>query len=378
MGDSREKYMRRRRFLACGLGAVACVAGCGTERAGNVLRTGFSITTAGRRWAPVGKAFAGAARSAGFAAAVSHAISGTPATGTGPTGGPTSGGPAGSGPSGGGPSGGGPTGGGPAEGGPTVGGGPVAGTGFAITVSGLPALAAAELNNTQSLLDTATPLARLSGQIEVVVVPERSPLRDFGDFAARLLASPQQTLLVGGPQGEPDHLLFGLIARAIGADGRRVDYSGYPRLGEAASALLSGKAVAAAGPLDDWRTAIGRGRVRALAVSSARPVPDLDVPTLLECGVRVDFADWTAAFGPEDMPAESREQAVRMCEEVIGSSAWEAACLAAGWIPIPLAGDDFARWLGTEIARTRAVLRDLGLLDSTKATTCWGSCGNGH
>jgi putative tricarboxylic transport membrane protein len=345
--------MRRRRFLACGLGAIACAAGCGTERAGNVVRTGFSINAGGHRWARVGQAFAAAARAAGFAAAVSHAIGGSPATGAGPAG---SSGPAdGSGP-----------------------GGPVAGGGFAITVSGLPALATAELNNTQSLLDTATPLARLSGQIEVVVVPDRSPLRDFDDLAARLLASPQQTLLAGGPQGEPDHLLFGLIARAIGADGRRVDYTGYPRTGEAVSALLSGKVAAAAGPLADWRAPIGRGRVRALAVSTARRVPELDVPTLLECGVRVDFADWTAAFGPEDMPDESRESAVRMCEEVIGSSAWEAACLAAGWVPIPLAGDDFARWLGTEIARTRAVLRDLGLLDSTKATTCWGSCGNGH
>ncbi|TYB68713.1 hypothetical protein FXF51_09220 [Nonomuraea sp. PA05] len=320
MGDSGEKYMRRRRFLACGFGALACAAGCGTERAGNVLRTGFSINAAGQRWSRVGRAFADAARAAGFAAAL----------------------------------------------------------GPAITVSGLPALAAAELNNGQSLLDTGTPLARLSGQVEVVVVPDRSPLRDFDDFAARLLASPGQALLAGGPQGEPDHLLFGLIARAIGADGRRVDYTGYPRLGEAASALLSGKAVAAAGPLADWRTAIGRGRVRALAVSSARRVPDLEVPTLLECGVRVDFADWTAAFGPEDMPDESRESAVRMCEAVIASSEWEAACLAAGWLPIPLSGDDFARWLDTELARTRAVLRDLGLLDTTKATTCWGSCGNGH
>ncbi|AQZ60616.1 TctC citrate transporter [[Actinomadura] parvosata subsp. kistnae] len=343
MGDSGEKDIGRRRFLACGLGVAACVAGCGTERARNVLRTGFSIKAAGRRWAHVGQAFAGAARAAGFAAADGSAITGDSRGG-----------------------------------GSGAGHGQGAGGGFAITVSGLPALAAAELNNGQSLLDTATPLARLSGQVEVVVVPARSPVQDFDDFGARLLADPGRTLLAGGPQGEPDHLLFGLVARAIGADGRRVDYTGYPSLAEVASALLAGKAVAAAGPLAGWRAAIGRGRVRALAISSAQRVPDLDVPTLLECGVRVDFADWTAAFGPEDMPDESREPAVRMCEKVIRSGAWEAACLAAGWLPIPLSGDDFARWLGTEIARTRAVLRDLGLLDSTKATTCWGSCGNGH
>jgi putative tricarboxylic transport membrane protein len=57
-----EKHMRRRRFLACGLGAIACAAGCGTERAGNVVRTGFSINAGGHRWARVGQAFAAAAR----------------------------------------------------------------------------------------------------------------------------------------------------------------------------------------------------------------------------------------------------------------------------------------------------------------------------
>jgi putative tricarboxylic transport membrane protein len=185
-------------------------------------------------------------------------------------------------------------------------------------------------------------------------------------------------MLAGGPQGEPDHLLFGLIARGLGADTRQVDYTAYPTSQEAITALLSGKAAAATGLLADWRASIGDGRVRALAVSSARRVPEIDVPTLLESGVRVDFEDWTALFGPREMPDEKRDAAIRMCDEVTGSTRWEAACRAAGWISIPLSGDDFVVWLGSEVERTRAVLRDLGLVDTTKATTCWGSCGNGH
>ncbi|MEV4808012.1 tripartite tricarboxylate transporter substrate-binding protein [Nonomuraea sp. NPDC049421] len=321
MGDSGEKHMRRRRFLACGLGVAAAIAGCGTERAGgHVPITGFTLKPDGRRWERVGQAFAGAALAVGYEP----------------------------------------------------------GGGFDLALSGLPALAAAELNNGQSIIDTATPLARLSGEALVVVVPDSSPLKDFGDFGARLLADPGHTMLAGGSQGEPDHLLFGLIARALGADTRQVDYTGYPSGPEAVAALLSGRAVAAAGPLSDWRPGLKRGRIRPLAVSSAVRVPELDAPTLLECGVRVDFAEWVGAFGPEDMDEESREAAVRLCEEVLGSAAWEAACRAAGWLPIPLAGDDFAHWLDTELARTRAVLRDLGMVDTTKATTCWGSCGNGH
>lgn len=315
--------MRRRTFLAWSLGAAACAAGCGTERVtGNLAeaRGRFSIS-AGRRWARVGAAFAAAARLSGAG---------------------TSGG------------------------------------GTKITVTGLPALAASELNNGQTLLDTATPLSRLTGDVEVVVVPATSRFRTFDDFGAHLRADPSGTLLAGGPQGEPDHLLFGLIAKGLGADTRQIDYTGYPGSREAVSALLGGKAAAAAGLLGDWREVIDAGKVRALAVSCAGRVPGLDVPTLLESGVRVDFADWAAAVGPENMPDELRESALRLCDEVTSSPSWRRACRAAGWISIPLSGDDFKLWLTSEVERTRAVLRDLGLLDSSRATTCWGSCGNGH
>ncbi|MFC4012591.1 Bug family tripartite tricarboxylate transporter substrate binding protein [Nonomuraea purpurea] len=315
--------MRRRLFFAWGLGVAACAAGCGAERVTRSaagLRAGYSITAAERRWTHVGEAFAGAAREAGYET----------------------------------------------------------GAGTAITVTGLGALASAELNNGQSLPDTATPLSRLAGDVEVVVVPADSRFRDFDAFGAHLRAEPGQTPLAGGPEGEPDHLLFGLIARGLGADTRQVDYTGYPTSQEAVVALLSGKAAAAAGLLADWRESINTGKVKVLAVSSAARVPELDAPTLLESGVRVDFTDWAAAVGPENMSDESRERAVRMCDEVTGSPQWAAACRAAGWLSIPLSGDDFGRWIGSEVERTRAVLRDLGLIASTKATTCWGSCGNGH
>ncbi|MET8987586.1 Bug family tripartite tricarboxylate transporter substrate binding protein [Nonomuraea wenchangensis] len=323
--------MRRREFLASLLAASGAaltgvaLSGCGARQVSggpgrSGLRARFVIDPASRRWSEVGRALAGAARAAGYET----------------------------------------------------------GTGTKVTVSGLSAMTAAELNNGQTLLDLATPLARLAGDVEVVVVPGDSRFKDFEGFAAQLLARPGATPLAGGPQGAPDHLLFGLIAKGIGADARQVDYTGYPGSQEVVTALLSGKAAAATGALADWRDGLARGRLRALAVSCAQRVPEVDAPTLLESGVRVDFTDWTAAFGPDEMPDESREAAVRMCEEATSSTGWLAACRAAGWVSIPLGGDDFVLWLSSEVERTRAVLHDLGLINSARATTCRGSCGKGH
>lgn len=306
--------MRRRRFFALGLGAIACAAGCGTEsddRTASALGP-VSIMPGGEQWTGIARILYRTIRKAGFAAT---------ATGGGTT----------------------------------------------MTVTGLTALAAAEID-ARPLLPAITPLARLTGKVEVVVVPANSRFKDFDGFAAHLIARPEGTYLAGGPQGEPDHLLFGLIAQGLGADARRVDYTGYPGHEEAAAAMLGGKAAAATGRLADWRPRIDLGRVRALAVSSAGRVAGVDAPSLLECGVRIDFADWCAVVGPEGMSEERRAAALRMCDEVTESEEWLDACRTTGWESIPLCGDDFGTWLASESARTRKVLRDLGLLDTPGTT----------
>ncbi|WP_214324235.1 Bug family tripartite tricarboxylate transporter substrate binding protein [Nonomuraea sediminis] len=313
--------MRRRDFLALGLGAAACLAGCATAQSGTASGA-FSVVAGGESWAPVAACLIQAARRAGYPVAAQGAAT-------------------------------------------------------AITVTGLTALAAGELHRGLATIDTATPLARLTGDVEVVVVPSNSRYREFGDLAEQLIAEPELTPVAGGPLGGPDHLLFGLIAKGLGADTRQLDYTGYPGGEEAGAALLGGKVAAAAGTLAEWRPRIDQERVRVLAVSSAHRVDEVDAPSLLECGVRVDFANWCAAIGPPRMAEGARVLALRMCDDVSASATWLEACRTGGWRPLPLSGGDFAAWLASEIDRTRAVLGDLGLLDTTN-TTCWGSCGNGH
>ena len=195
-----------------------------------------------------------------------------------------------------------------------------------------------------------------------MLVPADSRFRTFDDFGAHLLARPGQTPLAGGPLGDPDHLLFGLIAKGVGADTRQVDYTGYPSSAEAATALFAGRAAAVVGTLADWRAHIDQGRVRVLAVSCASGSPGW---TRRAC--------WSAGSGstsPTGAPASGRPACPRRCtrrgrRHVRGGDGVDrlaAAVPPGGWLPIPLAGEEFVQWLASEIGRTRAVLRDLGLL----------------
>ncbi|GAA2414942.1 hypothetical protein GCM10010404_86470 [Nonomuraea africana] len=302
--------MRRRDFVAGALGALACLAGCGTEPGRPVPR--FAVVPAGASWEPIAETLSGLLDPADLARG-----------------------------------------------------------GTRLTVTGLPALAAAEMARTSA---RGTPIARLVGDVEVLVVARKSRFPDFDAFAAHLVASPGETVLAGRKQGESDHLLFGLVARGLGADARVLDYAGYPTCEDAAEALLTGRVGVAAGPLGQWRERIAGGRVRVLAVSSAERVEGIDAPTLLESGARVDFADWSAVLGPDEMGDGERARAVDLLDEVARSERWLRACRDKGWTPLPLLGDDFRVWLGSETARTRAVLGELGLLD----TTCGRSCARGH
>ncbi|MFI6480494.1 tripartite tricarboxylate transporter substrate-binding protein [Nonomuraea sp. NPDC050663] len=314
--------MRRRQFFALGLGvaaSTAALAACGSGP-GTASRLGpVSVVAAAAPWTPMAQAYGRALEQRGF-----------PLAGRDTT-------------------------------------GPIT----TITVTGLPALAAAELNHGRPILEVATPLARLAGEPVVVVVPGGSRYTHFDAFAAQLVADPARTFLAGGPTGETDHVLFGLIARGVGADSRLVDYSGYAASADSVPALLNGAAAAAAGTLDAWRPHIAQRRVRVLAVSTDERVPEVDAPTLKECGVRVDFAEWCAAFGPKDMADPARQAAMAACDEAAYSDQWLDACRSRGWTPMPLSGEDFRVWLTSEVDRTRDVLIDLGLLD-TPATTYRG------
>lgn len=307
--------MRRRDFLALGMGVAASLAGCAASATPPRGLGRLTVAAAGERWNRIAQAYGRVLSGHGYD--VSTTATRAP--------------------------------------------------GAQLTVTGLPALAADELNGV-SILKSAVPLARLAGQPVAVVVPANSRFADFDAFAAHLRGDPAGVYLAGGPEGETAQLLFGLIAQGVGADTRLVDYAGYAGRTEVVAALLGGHAAVAAGTLDVWRDWIDARRVRVLAVSTDERVAEVDAPTLKECGVRLAFAEWCGVFCPATLTGSSREAALRACDEAAHSDDWLTACQGGGWTPMPLSGDDFTQWVTTELARTRKVLRDLGLLDTRDTT----------
>ena len=80
-------------------------------------------------------------------------------------------------------------------------------SGDTIMVGGLVMLGAILTNNRRSRWTTSTPLARLTGEYEALVVPADSPIKYMADLVAKLKADPGSVSWGGGSAGGTDHIV---------------------------------------------------------------------------------------------------------------------------------------------------------------------------
>ncbi|WP_248963415.1 tripartite tricarboxylate transporter substrate-binding protein [Sphaerisporangium perillae] len=206
-----------------------------------------------------------------------------------------------------------------------------------------------------------TPLARLCGEWEVLVVPVTSRLKSFAAFADAMRRDPAKLAVAGRGEGGVDHVLYGMLAQSLGVDARTLRYVGYPTTQEAVAALADGRVVAALASHTGVRDRIRAGQLHVLAVSSPDRITGVEAPTLLECDVHLYCADWRGLIGPGGLGDDDRAALIGLCHEVAESGRWRELCARNGWTPLYLEGEDFRQWLRVESARLSRALGELGL-----------------
>lgn len=232
-----------------------------------------------------------------------------------------------------------------------------------LMVGGLVMVGAVLINQAAVSLMEMTPIARLTGEYEVIVVPAASPYKTLADLTAAFKASPGTTVWAGGSAGGTDQILVGLIAKAIGADPAVISYIAYSGGGEALEALLDGKATAGVSGYGEFADSIASGELRALAVSSPKRLPGHDIPTLHEQGVAVDIANWRALFAPPGLPDARRSDWIAAIDKVTRSPQWQDLLKKHEWTDLYLSGPAFDIFMDEEVARIETTLRDIRLVE---------------
>jgi putative tricarboxylic transport membrane protein len=238
----------------------------------------------------------------------------------------------------------------------------------ALLITGLVMLSGITTNHAPVTLDQTTPIARLTGEPEVIVVPAASPLRTLADLVAAFTASPSTVTWGGGSAGGTDDLLVRLLAEAIGVPPARANYIAFAGGGPALAALLGGQLTAGVSGYSEFAGQIEAGALRALAISSPSTSGLTIAPTLREQGIDLEFANWRGIVAAPGLTDSERDLLTSRLEKVIRSDAWQALLRRNGWDDMFLSGAPFRQFLIAEQQRVNAVLRRLSTSSEAGAT----------
>jgi putative tricarboxylic transport membrane protein len=237
------------------------------------------------------------------------------------------------------------------------------GKGDVLMVTGLIMVGAVRTNKSPVSLSQVTPIARLTGEYEVLVVPAASPHKNLADVIKAWKADPGKFAIAGGSAGGTDHMLTGLLAKAVGIDVAKINYIPHSGGGESQAALLGNQVSAGVNGLAEMVAFIKTGKLRALAISSDKRLPGLDIPTFVEQGVNVTLANWRGVVAAPGIPADQRSALTSLIDKLHETKEWRDVLAKNNWIDMYLSGPAFETFLKEEDARATGVLKSIGLVN---------------
>lgn len=236
-----------------------------------------------------------------------------------------------------------------------------------LMVTGLVMVGAVETNDAQIRMEDTTPIARLTEEPLVVVVPADSKYDTLEDLVEDIVENGQDVSIAGGSAGGADHILAGLMLQEAGLSGSDIaanlNYIANSGGGEAVALILGNNASAGISGIGEFLEHIEAGTMKALAVSSAEPTENLpDVPTITEEGYDVTLTNWRGVLAPTDISDADRDALIDVVTEMHDSDAWADELETRGWADAFLAGDEFATFLDENIAEVTTTLQNIGLV----------------
>ena len=218
-------------------------------------------------------------------------------------------------------------------------------------------------NKSPVTLADVTPIARLTGEYEAIVVPKDSPLKSVQELVDSLKKDPGGVTWAGGSAGGTDHITVGLVAKAAGVDPTEINYIAYSGGGEALAAVLSGQVTAGISSYGEFDAQVKAGALRVLAVSSEQKLPGVEAPTLKEAGLDVVVQNWRMVAAAPGLSAEQKAAVAADIEKLAKSKTWQETLKTKGWTDTYLAGADFDKQLAADISTTGQILKDIGLAE---------------
>lgn len=237
-----------------------------------------------------------------------------------------------------------------------------------LMITGSVMIGAVETNASDNRVEDMTPIAALTEEPLVIVVPAESEFETLQDLVDAIVAEGQGIAVTGGSAGGIDHILAGLLLTEAGVAPAEVpttlNYVANSGGGEALTMLLGSTVQAGISGVGEFAESVESGDLRALAVSSAEPAELLpDVPTIQDEGIDVTLTNWRGVIAPGGISDEERAALIDVMTQLHDSEAWMDALATKGWTDAFVAGDEFDAFVADEVTRTQETLRTIGLIE---------------
>ena len=214
----------------------------------------------------------------------------------------------------------------------------------------------------QVSLDKATPIARLTSEYNVFVVPASSPIKTMKEVVDMLQRDPGSVKWGGGSRGTTEHICASMLATKVGVDPKKVNYVAFRGGGEATAAILGGNVTVGGGGYSEMAEYITAGKMRPIGVTSEKRLPGISVPTLKELGYDVVLGNWRGLYGGPGLTPEQRAALTDLVVKATKSKSWTESMEKNGWTPALLTGKAFDDFVDAEFANLRGIMHLAGMV----------------
>ena len=229
-----------------------------------------------------------------------------------------------------------------------------------VLITGLAMAGGIPSNKSPLKLDASTPIAKVMREYQALAVPATSKYRTLAQFLADWKANPKLPIS-GGSLGSTDHQFIGLLAKAAGIDPKAMNFVVHSGGPEVIASLLSGATVAGTSGSAEFQAQVAAGKMRVLAISSAKRLPGFNAKTLKEQNVDLVYGNWRGVMATADISEADRLNMVKVFDAMRGTATWQGYLKQYNWDDEWSAGKEYGAFLKAQLPLVAGVIRDLGL-----------------
>ena len=228
-------------------------------------------------------------------------------------------------------------------------------------INGFAMVAGVASTKSKLKLSDNTQVSGLMREWEAIVVPTSSKYKTIQQLLDDIKANPKSMPIAGGSKGTVDHVFMGLLVEKSGIKATDMNYVPYAGGGEVTTSVLGKQTVAGVSGTSEFATYVKAGKLRVLALSSAKPLASIKGKTLIQQGIDMTFGNWRGFDVSGSMSPAERLNFIQVADIVRAGDAWKATLKAKDWTNLDVRGNDFKSFIADQTTSITKLLVSLGL-----------------